>query len=162
MQLHIHIKSLQNDTQHRAGTSLLQGGCSAALQRCPHSLPLKKVLALVIWGLIRYSHGLGIYLSLECGPREDPAASEASVNGDPDKECSLWCSWHNATFFLPLAFVKVNETNLLGVSFAVCSKLWGLWLRPSPSLMMNVCLNDKKVIDSGERRLEYPQLWPSI
>lgn len=25
-----------------------------------------------------------------------------------------------------------------------------------------VCLNDKKVIDSGERRLEYPQLWPSI
>lgn len=48
-----------------------------------------KVSSLVIWVLIRYSHRQGIYLSLQCGPQEDPAASEASVNGDPNKECSF-------------------------------------------------------------------------
>lgn len=102
-------------------------------------VPKEKVSTLVIWGLIRYSHRLRIYLSLECALREDPAASEASVNGDPNKECGFWCSWRTATFFLPLALVKVNETNLLGVSLAVCFKLYCLWLLHSLFLMMTMC-----------------------
>lgn len=119
-------------------------------------VPKEKVSTLVIWGLIRYSHRLRIYLSLECALREDPAASEASVNGDPNKECGFWCSWRTATFFFAIGTCQSQWNKSFRCQF---SSMFQAVLPLTVAFSLSdddhvpiVCFNDKKVSDSGKKK----------
>lgn len=135
----------------QGGHFSIAGGlfCFTSVMPTQSSLvPKEKVSTLVIWGLIRYSHRLRIYLSLECAPREDPAASEASVNGDPNKVCGFVPRAHCNIFF----------------AICTCQSQWNKSFRCQFSSMFQavlpltvavslsddehvpiVCFNDKKV-----------------
>lgn len=140
------------DTQYRA-VLLCRRGCSAAVQPCPHSLPWDISLGnsyctLVMLAPLDRPIGLGSIWVWSVDPRKIQQPMRRQLMGILIKSTAydaLGMQWH----FLPTALVIVHETNLLGVSLAVCSKIYCLWLLQSLSLLMNMsleCFHDRKVM----------------
>ena len=128
-------------------------GCSAAVQPCPHSLPWDLSLGnsyctLVMLAPLDRPLGLGSIWGWSVDPRKIQQPMRRQLMGILIKSTAydaLGMQWH----FLPTALVIAHETNLLGVSLAVCSKIYCLWLLQSLSLLMNMsleCFHDRKVI----------------
>ena len=97
--------------------------CHSAMhpQSCRQSLG--NFVLLVMWNAIRYPCRLRINEHLERRPREDQSTNEASVNGDPNKKGGTAYDALGAQQQVqPWVLVKFHETNLLNVSWAVCSR----------------------------------------